>query len=151
MTPYTISFEEVAADMQTEIDRWEGGLKTTGGAIVPEKSWIYKMNFEANEHGDMILQLEDIDSGHFTVLDCNDVRKPLPSVNINKGKETLGVYLAPDGNNQDAVKEMSNKAKQWSDNIRAGHINRNIAWQALETTIMKTLKYLLPALMLSEE
>ena len=43
MTNEHITFEEVARDMQQAIDRWEGGLKTTGGAIVLEKSWIYAM------------------------------------------------------------------------------------------------------------
>ncbi len=32
----TISFEEIATQMQKAITLWESGLKTTGGAIVPE-------------------------------------------------------------------------------------------------------------------
>ena len=30
--------EEVMQNMQGGIDRWEGGLKLTGGAIIPKKS-----------------------------------------------------------------------------------------------------------------
>ena len=41
-----ITFDEVADQMQEAIDRWEGGLKATGGAIVPRKSWVYALDFK---------------------------------------------------------------------------------------------------------
>jgi hypothetical protein len=34
------STEEVMDKMQDAINRWEGGLKATGGAIVPQKSFV---------------------------------------------------------------------------------------------------------------
>ena len=37
--------------MQEAIDRWEGGLKATGGAIVPSKSWIYPIAYQFEENG----------------------------------------------------------------------------------------------------
>ena len=41
----TITWADIEAKMQDSIDLWEGGLKTTSGAIVPEKSWIYPLDF----------------------------------------------------------------------------------------------------------
>ena len=37
----SITWDDIANNIQEAIDRWEGGLKTTRGAIVPGKSWIY--------------------------------------------------------------------------------------------------------------
>ena len=31
----------VMTNMQENINRWEGGIKLSGGAIVPHKSWVY--------------------------------------------------------------------------------------------------------------
>jgi hypothetical protein len=48
-------------------------------------------------------------------------------------------------------KVLREKAEAWRDNINSGHLNKEDAWQALETTIMKTLQYPLKALTLSQE
>jgi hypothetical protein len=37
--------EEIMRQMQTVIDRWEGGLRATGGAIVPKKSYWYQIDW----------------------------------------------------------------------------------------------------------
>jgi hypothetical protein len=37
--------EEVATQMQGAMDAWEGGMRTTRGAIVPEKSFWYLIYF----------------------------------------------------------------------------------------------------------
>ena len=35
----------IIAEMQSALDHWEGGLKATGGALVPEKSYWYLIDF----------------------------------------------------------------------------------------------------------
>ena len=40
------SWDDLTSCMQEAINRWEGGLKTTGGAIVPSKSWVYPIDFK---------------------------------------------------------------------------------------------------------
>ena len=37
--------------MQEAINRWEGGLKTSGGAIVPSKSWVFPIDFKFDGKG----------------------------------------------------------------------------------------------------
>ena len=69
----------------------------------------------------------------------------------SEGKKTLGVILAPDGNNKAAVKELREKAVHWRNLIKTGHIDNRDAWLALQTTIYKTLQYPLPALTLTEK
>ena len=36
---------EVLQEMQDVVDHWEGGLRPTGGALVPEKSYWYLIDF----------------------------------------------------------------------------------------------------------
>lgn len=137
--------------MQTSIDRWERGLKTSGGAIVPAKSWVYPIAFHFDSLGKWSYRsVADIDFD-FMVLDENDERQPLPQFSPDKGNETLGVYLAPDGNNRKMIREMRKKAITWSNYIKTGHLQRETAWQSVETTILKSLLYPVPALTLSEQ
>lgn len=144
-----ITSEEVMAQLQDSIDRWEGGLKATGGAIAPEKSWVYPIDFGFNDDGSWYyLQPEDIDF-EFSVRDCNNIRTPLPQINPHKGKETLGVTLAPDGNDSDAVKHMRNQTQTWADHIKTGHLSAPNVWRALNTIALKQIEYPIVALNLS--
>jgi hypothetical protein len=64
--------------------------------------------------------------------------------------ETLGVFLAPDGNLEAQYKKMRQAATKWADNLRMGFISRNEVWIALQSTILPTLIYPLPALRLTK-
>ena len=151
MTDENISWETVGAEMQEAINRWEGGLKSTGGAIVPHKSWVYPLDFVFDNTGEAHYKNPADINQEFTVLDNNDIRNNLQVIKAAEGKETLGVILAPDGNTEDAFKELCNKAKKWKACIKAGHLTPSLVWQALQTTIMKSLEYPLPALTLSQD
>ena len=143
------SWEDLSSCMQDAINRWEGGLKTSGGAIVPSKSWIYPIDFKFDNKGMYHYKtLNEIDPS-FTVLDKKNVQQQLCCYEASIGKETLGVFLAPDGNNKAALKSLEDKAKKWRDSIKAGHLSPTLAWHAANTTIMKSLEYSLPALTLS--
>ena len=41
--------ETVTTNMQKALDTWEGALRATGGAIVPEKSFWYLIGFQWTE------------------------------------------------------------------------------------------------------
>jgi hypothetical protein len=146
-----ISTEEIMDKMQDCINQWEGGLKATGGAIVPQKSFVYPIAFEFNDAGDwQYKKVEDIDYD-FTVPDHNDNIQNLAQLEVSTSKCTLGVFLAPDGNNNEAIKQMRKKSEEWSTYIKTGHLNKQDAWLATESTIMKTLLYPLAALTLTEK
>ena len=94
--------------------------------------------------------MEDIEH-NFTVKDDEENRQELISLDHDVGKETLGVYLAPDGNNEQMVKVLRHKTEEWRDHINSGHLNKSDAWQALESTIMKSIQYPMKALTLSDD
>ena len=63
----------------------------------------------------------------------------------------LEMYLTPGGNNKYQVKYTHKKATSWATSIRAGGVQQNEAWKALNYTIPKTMKYPLPAMNLYEK
>ena len=147
----TIGTREVMEQMQNAINQWEGGLKVTGGAIVPQKSFVYPIAFEFDAMGKWkYCSTDDIDF-NFTVKDHNDTPCPLTTLSPSEGRCTLGVVLAPDGGHTDAIKYLKKKSETWAAYIKTGHISRLDAWQALDTTIVKTLRYPMPALCLTEK
>ena len=51
MTNGRLTIEEVFDTMQESIDSWEGGLKASGGAIRPDKSFVYPVDFKFDSSG----------------------------------------------------------------------------------------------------
>ena len=64
---------------------------------------------------------------------------------------TLGVTLAPDGNNAKAIVELRQKSQKWKDLVDTGHLKGSDVFLALHSTIYKSLQYPLPALTLTEK
>jgi hypothetical protein len=48
VVPSNKSLDDVPKGLQKSVDTWEGGLKATGGAIVPEKTFWYLIDFTWN-------------------------------------------------------------------------------------------------------
>lgn len=69
----------------------------------------------------------------------------MPQFSSHFAKETLGVHLAPDGNNKTTLKRLKLKTEAWKENIHVGHLNWLEAWYVLDATILQSLKYPLPA------
>jgi hypothetical protein len=137
--------------MQGGIDYWEGGIRATGGALIPSKSHWYLLDF-IWENGQWRLALkEDNNTFLLHVKDCNGVRQMLERLEPHEAKAILGVWLAPSGDATDQVKQMRKLTKDWADHLRTGKLKRHEAWLALTTTIWKLLEYPLNALTLSKE
>ena len=96
LTSTDITIEVAYSHMQEAIDRWEGGLKATAGALRPDKSFVYPLFFTWDEKGNHTFQNPtDIDIP-LTVKDARDTRVTLDQIRAHIGKETIGVFLAPD-------------------------------------------------------
>ena len=132
---------EILTEMQRALDHWEGGLKATGGALVPEKSYWYLIDFIWT--GEKWRYATKIDiPGDISINNVDDSgRDTLRRFEANIAKETLGVFLAMDGNNKEETHHLRKKAVAFADCIRTGFLTREDATYALHRTIMKTLEY----------
>jgi hypothetical protein len=72
-------------------------------------------------------------------------RIALEQVDVREGRRTLGVRLAPDGNNQTEFQYLREQCNEWADRIRRGMLPKKYTWQAFTTTILAKLAYALPA------
>jgi hypothetical protein len=59
--------------------------------------------------------------------------------------------MTPSGNIDQEFRGMCKLTEGWRDKIRASHLRKTDAWQALNTMIWKSLQYSLPSTSLSEE
>jgi hypothetical protein len=85
------------------------------------------------------------------VKDIHGTHKVVTRYEHWEAQETLGVFLAPDGNLSSQFEKMLTKVQQWADEMRTGNISRSEVWLALTTTIWRTLCYSLSAINLSKE
>jgi ribonuclease HI len=143
--------EEILSDMQGVVDHWEGGLRTTGGALVPSKSYWYLIDFIWTGKEWKYASLEDV-PGDITIRSVDGSgRETLKRHEVDHAEETLGVFLAMDGNNVKECKKLREKANEYAACIRSGFISRDDAVVALHSTIMKSLEYPMAAITLTKK
>ena len=71
------NLEDIAERMQSSIDRWEWSLKVTGGAICPDKSFVYPINFIFKSSGNYSYKKVESMDITLSVKDEFGVREPL--------------------------------------------------------------------------
>lgn len=103
--------------MQKALDMWEGGLRATGGTLVPSKSYWYLIDFKwVNKQWTYVTKK---DSPEILILRTSKRnRTVLRRLNPDESKETLGVYLAVDGNNNQTINKLKNKVIKFGDQIK---------------------------------
>jgi hypothetical protein len=142
-------FHKVAKKMQDALSAWEGGLKVTGGAIVPEKSNWYLIDFVWDK-GNWRYKTMEKTAATLRIRNCTGTVKVLERLETHDARRTLGVRLAPDGNNAAEAIFLRERVNDWADRIRTGHLPRKLVWESWQTTISKSIQYPLPATTLSE-
>jgi hypothetical protein len=143
-------FADAAHSLQGAMTTWEKGIRATSGAIVPEKTYVYIMDF-AWKSGLWTYHSCATSPASFEVRDITGILRPVKRYEVWEAQETLGVYLAPDGNTAAQFDKMLDKAVKWADNMRTGRISKNEVWLAFSSTIWRTLCYPLPALNLTKK
>ena len=84
------------------------------------------------------------------MYDNEGTQLEVPYCRTNVAHQTLVLMLAPD-NNKDQVSRMKDIPPTFGDNVRAGFIRGYDMIHALNSTVMRSLIYALPAVMLTEE
>jgi hypothetical protein len=74
----------------------------------------------------------------------------LDRLEVSAARETLGVFIAMDGNQDTQMQELLQKAHRWADLVKSGRLTRTETWFSLVHCMMKTLEYPLMATSLSQ-
>ncbi len=89
--------------------------------------------------------------GELTSKDIEGNRQTLRRVEVDQAEETLGIYLAPSGSKEGQISKLLGKVQQWNEHISDGRLTKLEIWSAVQSTILRTLAYPLPALHLSRK
>jgi hypothetical protein len=109
----------VLQQMQMLLQAWEGGIGSSGGQLEPTKTFWYLIDFEW-EAGKWRYKKTKSDSTHLHMTAPDGKVVQIEQVEVNVGRRTLGVRLAPDGNAQAEIEYLSNEADAWAEKIRTG-------------------------------
>jgi hypothetical protein len=142
------SAEEVRFKLQQAIDTWEGLLSSMAGAIVPEKTYWYLIDF-CWQGGDWRYRSIAECPGSLTIADISGERKTLKRVEVDIAQETLGIFMAPSGSVEGEILKLQSVIDTWVQKLSFGKLSRQDMWTALNSTIYRMLSYPLPALNLT--
>jgi hypothetical protein len=90
----------VAQRMQSGIDTWDGGIRVTGGALEPEKSFWYLISFFWDESVWRYTTVQETPSD-ISVRNHHGERIKLDRLEASESILTVGVETAPDGNSEE--------------------------------------------------
>jgi hypothetical protein len=143
---------EVIHNMQNVIDTWEGGLRATGGALSHAKSYWYLLSLKWHQTR-QVWQYQTIADtpGILTIRGQSNQRQTLTRHEPDHAEETLGLWIAPDANQNAQVRALQAKIMQWSDRIRTRHLSISLSWLFLTSGLSMALRYPLAATNLSKK
>jgi hypothetical protein len=76
---------------------------------------------------------------------------PIERCPVHQASEALGVQVRPDGIEENKTEYLLSCTQQWSESLCIRHIKPSEAWYCLQSSIMKTIEYLLMTTMLSRK
>ena len=132
-------------EMQDAMDLWEGLIKNTGGALATNKCRWWGMEFAWSEGKWKYKTNEEL----HRILKANDTyetRHTIRQLKTCEAYETLGVWLAADGNHQKEKEILTTIAYEWADKIRVSFLSESEATRAFCSTVVKKLEYPLLAM-----
>ena len=134
--------ESLLPSVQNALNLWTGGVSATGGAITPDKSfwWLFdfqwcpalgmwKFRRKSNLPGDITMIAPD---GNLVTLNRKEPEE---------AEKTLGVMMAPDGNETAQFTKLHTAALEWSRTVSSSYTLQRDIIPMLTTTILKTLEY----------
>ena len=136
----TTTAQQIITDMQQILEHWEGGLRATGGALVPSKSYWYLIDFRWQKDRWHYTTIAD-NPGNLHILDEDLSPTTLERLEVTEARETLGVYIAMNGNQTAQFQKLRDIATRWADQVRCGRLNTIEAWFSLNHSVMKALEY----------
>jgi hypothetical protein len=113
------SFLSVTEKMQGSLDTWSGGIRVTGGGLVPTKSCWCLIDFTW-KHGNASYATVEQCPGELLMDDIHGVRHKLKHLEFHEAERALGVGLAADGNCKAELEFPLSRVNQLADQIRTG-------------------------------
>jgi len=124
----------VMSKMQQSLNLWHGLLKATGGDLVPDKCFWYLINFTWVKDRWQYAKWKDQERT-LSIPSSDGTKIMIPRLDTSKARRTLGVWLAPDGNNQAEYQHLRDETLRWKNHM----ITSNLPWAAADFSIRHVL------------
>jgi hypothetical protein len=141
--------DDLRENMQQCFTTWEGCIAASGGQLEASKTYWYLIDFKwAN--GKWRYTTSDDNPASVLMRNSSQDLIPIERLEVTDARRTLGVRLAPDGNNEAEYIHLKQECDTWAARIRTGMVPKQYAWQAFSSTIWAKIAYALPATTLSQ-
>eukprot|EP00978_Attheya_sp_CCMP212_P045987 scaffold368430_cov59-Attheya_sp.AAC.6 len=106
-------FEHAQAGLNTFV----GGMKASGGQVHPDKCNYCKIEFVWRNDKWKYASKKAPRDRQLYIQETPTKRTHIRQFNPSEAAETLGIWLAPDGNNKEVIKQMKIISKTWADHV----------------------------------
>jgi hypothetical protein len=145
------TYEQVAADMQSALNLWEGGLIATGGALSVQKCWWHLISFRwCLRTLEWVYRPIAATLARLTIRGESAERQTIRRFETSEPVEGLGIEIAVDGNQDEIKKALAKSIAYWAGKIRTGQLTFTESALSLATGISKTIDYPLVATRLTQ-
>jgi hypothetical protein len=129
---------ELWCQTQIELELWSCLLNATGGALKPEKCFWYLLDYECSE-GEWTYTKET--TTELRIMNPDGTKSPIKQEKVTESKKTLGIYDSLLGGNKGHLSYIVEKAAQWVNRMKNGHLPSHIAWMAYKHQLWPSLRY----------
>jgi len=105
--------DAVINKMQKSLSMWHGLLWATRGKLVPEKCFWYLIDFKW-ENNKWAYKKTGEAPGQIRVMINQEEQITIPRLEPSEAHRTLGIQLAPDGNDLEETKHLWDVTAEWS-------------------------------------
>ncbi|CAJ1938660.1 unnamed protein product, partial [Cylindrotheca closterium] len=138
------SGEDICHSVQQAASTWAGGISATGGAINPEKSfwWLIDFVWDPREGKWRFRRTHQLLPDHpLQIPGLTGQLEALRRLEPDEAEKTLGVMLAPLEDQHAHIVHLESIAKKWAEQVRSGHLHKYDVIPLIKTTVMKSLEY----------
>jgi hypothetical protein len=89
--------------------------------------------------------------GDISIRGVDGVQVTLEQLEPSEARETLGVFIAMDGNWREEVRVLKEKTITFAEQLRVGSVTPNEAWYSFNVTVMKSIEYPMAATYITEK
>ena len=139
------SMESIATKIQDAVNLWEAAIWFSGGALAPEKSHWYAIDFRWKD-GQCRLATKDETPFSLYIRDSySGEQVEIDRLGVDEARTTLGVNQCPSGSMESQKARMIEITTKWAAQMKAGIIKKHEMWISVTMMLWKTLEYPLHA------
>jgi hypothetical protein len=138
------SGEDICSSVQKAASMWAGGISATGGAINPEKSFWWLLDFvwdSRNGRWKFRRKNQLLPDQTLQIPGLTGELEALRRLEPDEAEKTLGVMLAPLADQKAHITHLKGIAKKWAEQVRSGHLHKYDVIPLIKSTVMKSLEY----------